>query len=364
MRHIKTFDFDIVIVLTEFPKDGRTMKQQVSHRVVPLTRVMTLLPYTSLLQTMGAPVERLLKSAGIPADLLSHPAAALPLENAFRFIELACRTQGSEHLGLHVGLATSLDDLGPYGYMLQNALTIHDYLRKGISLYNMLTTGQHFWISEHGDELRVNVASTAESIIGIYQSEIESLAIIITKFREAAGKEWSPREISLAYRSREALPAIDLYAGSRILQGTGETYFTIPRAMMGLRFPSGSSGIQTREQELLEGHLLPENLDGLVQLQIESMLSRRPLQIDVVAETLAMSTRSLQRSLAKQGLSYSQVLVETRMRQAVTWLETTDKPIAKIASDLGYWDASNFTRAFRRQAGVAPQVFRDNAMKR
>lgn len=337
------------------------MKQQFSHRAIPLTRVVSLLPYTRLLHSMGAPVERLLMRAGIPSNLLNHPAAAVPLENTFQFLEFACRTQGSEHLGLHVGLVTSLDDLGSYGKMLQNTLTIYDYLRKGISLYNTLNTGQRFWLSDHGDELRLNFVSMVDSEIGVYQSELESLAITIAMFKEAAGKEWSPREISLAYRSREAIPAIDLYAGSRILQGTGETYFTIPRAMMGLRFPSGSSGIQTREQELLEGHPLPENLDGLVQLQIESMLSRRPVQIDVVAETLAMSTRNLQRSLAKQGLTYSRLLSEVRMEKATIWLENTAKPIAEIASDLGYQDASNFTRAFQRQVGISPQLFRKHA---
>jgi hypothetical protein len=73
---------------------------------------------------MGAPVDRLLALAGIPAQLLEHPAAAVPLENAFRFGELACRALGTEHLGLHVGIATSLDDLGPYGKLLQRSLTL------------------------------------------------------------------------------------------------------------------------------------------------------------------------------------------------------------------------------------------------
>jgi AraC-like DNA-binding protein len=57
------------------------------------------------------------------------------------------------------------------------------------------------------------------------------------------------------------------------------------------------------------------------------------------------------------------VLAEFRLHRAAEWLENTDKPIGEIAFDLGYTDASNFTRAFRRQTGVSPQVFRDNARK-
>jgi AraC-like DNA-binding protein len=48
-------------------------------------------------------------------------------------------------------------------------------------------------------------------------------------------------------------------------------------------------------------------------LQIETLLPVRAYPIDTIAETLAVSTRSLQRRLAEQGLTYSQVLAETRL---------------------------------------------------
>jgi AraC-like DNA-binding protein len=46
------------------------------------------------------------------------------------------------------------------------------------------------------------------------------------------------------------------------------------------------------------------------------------------------------------------------MRLAANRLKNTDIPVAEIAFDLGYADASNFTRAFRGQTGVSAQAFR------
>lgn len=340
------------------------MKPPVSHGKIPVTRVATILRYTRYLEALGVPPGQLLARARIPAELLKYPAAALSLERAFRFCELACKKLGTEHLGLHVGLVTSLDGLGPYADMLRASLTIHDYFRKGISLYNMLNTGQRLWISEHGEELRFNVATLGKSEIGKHQSQMETLVVTIGRLREAAGPDWSPKEVSLAYRTGESLPAIEYFAGSRISRGTGETYFTIPRAIMGLRFtPTRSRSVAPADPGSPATHPLPEGLADLVQLQIKCLLSDRALQIDTVAETLCMSSRSLQRNLAKQGLSYSQILTEARIRRAAYWLETTDKTIAEIAFDLCYTDASNFTRAFRLQTGVPPQTFRENGKR-
>jgi AraC-like DNA-binding protein len=329
---------------------------------VPLLRVASLLRYVRYLEAVGAPVGPLLTEAKIPALLLDHPEAAVTWEHAFRFGELACRTLGTEHLGLYVGQASLLEDLGAYGAILQRALTLHEYLHKGIRLYNMLATHQRLWLSEAGgDVLRFNISTIGEAGIAAYQSQLETLVVTIATTRDAAGPDWSPREISIAYRSRERLPEIELFAGSRVITGTGETYFTIPRPLLQRHLWRRKGATPPNSTSTFIERTLPEDLYGLVQLQLEQLLTDRAFGIETVAESLMMSRRSLQRSLAHQGLSFSQILAETRLRQATDWLTNTDKPVGEIAFDLGYRDASNFTRAFRRQTGVPPQLFRDNA---
>ena len=76
-----------------------------------------------------------------------------------------------------------------------------------------------------------------------------------------------------------------------------------------------------------------------------------------------MSRRGLQRAIAKRGLTYRQLLSESRLRRAVHWLDHTNKPIVEIALDLVYTDASNFFRAFRRRTGLSPSDFRDGAKR-
>lgn len=327
-------------------------------------RVAVLLRYIDYVEAVGAPVERLLACSGIPAVLLGNPMALVPQASAMRFIDLAGRCLCTEHVGVYVSLAFKLDNLGPYGQMLQRALTLHEYFRKGITFYDTMVTGQRIWLTEHGEELRFHVANLNQTGATAYQSEMETLVPSLERCQEAAGPSWSPREIHLGYRTKTALPDIELFDGSRILSGTGETYFTFPRTLLERRFPKvGSRENPTGDSGSGTNHPLPNDLCGLVQVQIENFLPQGIHQIDGIAETLAMSKRSLQRLLADEGLSYSQLLAEVRQRLAVDWLETTDKSVGEIAYTLGYTDSSNFSRAFRRQVGISPQAWRESGEK-
>lgn len=302
---------------------------------IPVVRMASILRYMHHIETIGASIDRLLDCSRIPAALLDHPTAALSREAAYGFGELACRTLGTEHLGLYVGLASKLDDLGSYGEMLRSSLTIQEYLRKGIAFYNMLNTGHRLWLSEHGEELLFHVTNLGGPGIGAYQTELETLVVTIAKIKDAAGPGWAPREIGLAYRAREDLPDIDLFAGSRVLRGTGETYFTIPRALMGQRFSNDNGGTPPRHPSSDAMHPLPEDLYGQVRLQIDNLLSDARLSINTVAESLGMSRRGLQRGFSGQGLTYSRLLAESRLHQAAKWLQSSDKPIDEIAYALG-----------------------------
>ena len=57
---------------------------------------------------------------------------------------------------------TRLKIYGSYGRMLENSLTVYDYLRRGTLHYNSLTTGQRAWLSTEGGDIRLNVETFPE----------------------------------------------------------------------------------------------------------------------------------------------------------------------------------------------------------
>ena len=85
--------------------------------------------------------------------------------------------------------------------------------------------------------------------------------------------------------------------------------------------------------------------------EIRALLLRditNPPTLAAIAKLLEVSDRSLRRQLREQGISFRGLLDELRMRIALRYLRTTRLANEDIALALGFSDATNFRRAFRR----------------
>lgn len=82
---------------------------------------------------------------------------------------------------------------------------------------------------------------------------------------------------------------------------------------------------------------------------------------DEVAHALALSTRTLKRRLAAHGTTFSQLLDEARATRAMALLGDPHRGVEAVALELGYSDAANFSRAFKRWTRESPGRFRRRA---
>ena len=83
--------------------------------------------------------------------------------------------------------------------------------------------------------------------------------------------------------------------------------------------------------------------------------------IDLVATMLNMNRRTLQRRLAKQGLTFKKLLADVRMSTACWHLQSSQLDITLLSEVLGYNDVSAFSKAFKQFAGISPLKWRKSA---
>jgi AraC-like DNA-binding protein len=83
------------------------------------------------------------------------------------------------------------------------------------------------------------------------------------------------------------------------------------------------------------------------------------LSLARVAREIATSRRQLQRALAEVGgTSFSRELQRIRMKRAADLLLRGSAPVQAVAGAVGYRQAAQFAKVFRRHHGAAPSEFR------
>jgi AraC family transcriptional regulator of adaptative response / methylphosphotriester-DNA alkyltransferase methyltransferase len=136
-----------------------------------------------------------------------------------------------------------------------------------------------------------------------------------------------------------------------------------PRALAG---PELEADSRTTGPAVLGGHRQRITTPGRratllaeATIAIELRHADPTLGLDDVAREIATSSRQLQRVFSElAGSAFRDELAAVRMQHGATFLQTTDLPVAEIANRVGYRQAAQFAKAFRRHHGLSPSALR------
>ena len=129
-----------------------------------------------------------------------------------------------------------------------------------------------------------------------------------------------------------------------------------------LDFASGNDAVWCAFEPALKVQLREQQASASISERVRVALHRAipadQATADHVADTLSMTTRTLQRRLQREGTSFKTLVKSTRADLAKTYLRTTHLPLSEISFLLGYSEPSSFNRAFRDWTKTTPEKYR------
>jgi AraC-like DNA-binding protein len=328
---------------------------------IPLVRANIIKKFVAFLEEMNVPTRRLLAEAKLPVSALHNPEALLPLKQVFEFYERSARAGGCEHLGLLVGQQIQLDDLGAFGRLLRRSLTLYDAIHIGIYMSTTYNSGERFWLTEQGDQMWLCHSFIEGIKVGRQQADHCSAMIMINWLRLAAGSQWRPQEVHLETGWIRGLNDIEPLSDATILFDQNATAIAFPRSLLSLPLEHiGEDRNIQRYQDytILYSSAPATSFSGAIRQIVGVLLREGYPDIRLIAEIVGMSVRSFQRYLNETNLTYSHLIDQVRYEQSVQLLSDPTIKLTDIAAALGYRDAANFTRAFRRWTRTSPSEFR------
>jgi AraC-like DNA-binding protein len=115
---------------------------------------------------------------------------------------------------------------------------------------------------------------------------------------------------------------------------------------------------------LLGEDALPPHTSGLVKRAVAYLHQNyhKPLSRWEIANAIGVSENYLTHIFGRElGLSPWQYLNRYRIRQARELLRRTNDSVTAVALQVGFNDPAYFSRVFRKQVGVSPSTYREQA---
>lgn len=327
---------------------------------IPLIRVNGLHGVIAFLQQLNAPLDRLLTEAKLSPLILYEPEALIPLKQALQLIETAATHEGIAQFGLFAGQQTQIAKLGAFGRLLCHSLTLYDAIQTLIHLVHSYNSGDRVWLEHQEGKVWLCRRFTYKLEAEHPQAVHCSLIIMIHLVQLATGTQWQPTEIHLTTNPVQRIHQIKLLSNAEIQFNQDKTAIAIPVNLLSL--PLKSNFDYNQYQRELDYSFLKSSdprtnvLDSLKHM-IKNQLKHGYPSIESIAEILGISVRTFQRQLSYENLTYSHLIDQVRFERSLMLLNDPLNKVADIAAEIGYKDAGNFTRAFKRWTGVSPKVY-------
>lgn len=331
---------------------------------LPLVRAVALAPFVVLLRDMGRPVDRLLADVGITMAAMAQEDEPIPLRAAITFVRTACRAEGAD-IPLRAAASWGVERLGFIGLLIRSSRTPREAFHKITRAYPQHGSHGVLSIVNHAGGATVRhtfrVPIDAEDLANTQQYVA---ALIVAAAAGAGPLEAAAERIELMPHPVAGLAPLAAQFGDRVAPTSSATTAVIlSDAVLDRPYPGERITLpqQPEGSGLIRGDgTLASSIRAVLPMLL--MLGREP-SVASLADLCYMSTRTLQRRLAQEGTSLSQLIEAERARAAVDGLTSSSTPIQDLAARMGYSSSSSFTRAVRRWTSSPPSRLRRDAQE-
>ena len=322
---------------------------------ISICRAAYLIPFIDVLHDIGAPVERELARAKLPKMVEETPDEFISNILVDEFLADSERREGIDDLGW---LWAERFSSSTFSTELLAALrpmpTVKSRLDRFASLSRLEDSDVGVGvIKSNGSAAVFCDIPPVEGMNGLHISEWTQVMVLIEIIRSITGKTWFPDEIRFKSDFKVGQAARKANPNTRFITHSAHTSIILPSSVL------AASNLTNGSAQVPEPNVPPDPdpTDHLKRL-IRPYLREGSPKIEVFAEVVGASPRSLQRKLKQSGLCYSKLIETARFEMAAEMLRESDIPLIDVAMMFGYENQSNFGRSFRRVAGMSPGKYR------
>ncbi|MBT8079285.1 MAG: AraC family transcriptional regulator [Gammaproteobacteria bacterium] len=327
-------------------------------------RARTLQGFGELVRKLDADPAHILTRAGLDPDVLSRSDDWIPFRSVLVAYQTAAIVTGCESLGIQLSNQRDLGFLGPLVLIFKYSDDLESGLLSITRYLSVHTTGFTPVLQSDASNVSWRIVMPDAYRAHADQWMEESLLTAIKLLRVFLGETYVPMAVAIRHGAN-AGTEYHRHFGTQIDFLAPFDGLVIARDDLNVRNPVGDREVFQFLMGYLDSRVLRanEDLHGAIRSLLRKLIPTGKFSIGVVADQIGVHQRTLQRRLSAAGLTYAELLDESRAELAREFLTTSNLPMVNLAYMLGYADQSAFNHAFKRWYGTTPRAWRSANQK-
>ncbi|WP_076414717.1 helix-turn-helix domain-containing protein [Shewanella sp. UCD-KL12] len=295
-------------------------------------------------------VELLCSQIGVGLKELEHLQVIYVWQADFAMDFLQSYT-GDMEVGAKVGQQYAVEDLDFLLSFFNQCDTIGDCLQFVLSHPELVGSFTDTLIIEQDDKLHIRWLNTGKISLARYSCQFQhSVCGLLTIGSGLAGQAILADKILLAEpdRSTESLASI---TGADILCNAEFNEWSIDKKYLSLpvRYKFDEDKVNT----------ISNQQASFIQVLLEEIRKTFPdcPNMEQMASSQNMSSRTLRRRISQAGTSYQKLMDQVRCQAAIALILSQEKSIEEIAEVMGFGEVSHFRQSFKHWLGHPPGHF-------
>ena len=331
-----------------------------TQQVAQTTIASYLQAFASALGERGIEPDAVFEKAGLTVSTSSDPLKRITEVEIARLFKVAVDVTGDPCFGLAVGERMQPGNLHALGFGLLSSSSLRDFYDRVCNYYRVVSQSADFRSLDVDGQSILTASNVGENVC--YETQDAWVTMMVRFLRFLYQKPLDPLWIELARPEPDGgAEPFTSYFNCEVRFGCGEPRIALDSRLMDQPLPGASPDMAQYNDQIVIQYL--EQMDkndvvNRVRRYIIEDLASGTLSKQAVADKMHMSARNLQLKLAGENTTFQDTLDSTRKSLATGYMQQSHLSITEIAYLLGFSDASNFTRAFRRWYGLSPRDYR------
>jgi AraC-like DNA-binding protein len=307
-------------------------------------------------------VEPWLTGQGLTRGQIDDAAVRVSYRQASLIIKRALQAFPRGDIGLKVGTHQSIGSFGILGLAMMTARTFGEAIAIGV---------ENAAISHALVDLELETSSTGEvsTIVRQRFADHEILAFLCEEFfastlilaRTLVGAAFSPALLELTYPAPRYAAKYRALFGCELHFGASRNRVVVEPRWLAVKLPTHNPISAQQALAICRDQAAHTKRQSEIVASVERVLRRRLAEnptLGEIAHGLHLSERTLRRHLAASGRVFREIHDQLRTERALELLSAGALSVAEIGSEVGFSDAREFRRAFKRWTGAPPAAMR------